>query len=179
MSNYVGPAPTPPRTTDLWKEVVARLDVVGLEALTKPDQYTDGMSDGAGGFRDVVMAHEVLPVGDGDVQWARLVVVPVTTAFPLADGPGRDRAVPFLIRSDANRPDRFADPFPALELLQLHAFARLHGWKPDPADLDYATMRFRCWREESPQAQPIYDPEMGLHYLSAEYRVVLESPDVT
>lgn len=179
MSNYVGPAPTPPRTTDLWKEVLARLDTVGLEALTLPDEYTDGMSDGAGGYRDVVLASEVLPVGDDDAQWARVVVVPVTRAFPLQEGPGRDRAVPFLIRSDVNRPNRFADPFPMLELLQLHAFDRLHGWKPEPADLGYATMRFKCWRETFPQSQPIYDPEMDLHYLSAEFRVVLESPDVT
>lgn len=175
MSTWQGPAATPPRLSWFWDAVRTQLDDVSIEAQTKPSKYIEGT--GTAPYRDVELVWRRLPRGDDDKQWARVVIVPVTTPFGLQDQPGRDQVVAFLVRVDSKIPaNTLADPFPVLEILQRWAFQRLHGWRP-ATSLEGAHVRLNVWRETPPQVMPLWDPETNVYYTSSEFRALVESPD--
>lgn len=159
---YQGTPATPPLLSPLWDAVVARL---------AGDATLQGLLGGA----YVSAAYRALPANATQAgQWQRLVVVPVTTAWPLPDGPGRWYVAPFNVRADVHMPSLAADPAIKLELLHRQVFALLHGWTP--GDLGGVQVRQPLYRETPPTTAPVWDEPGDFYYMTAEYRATAEPP---
>lgn len=158
--SYYGVAPTPPRVWELWEAVRTRLDSARMQTIL----------DGAGRIR---LVHEDLSaLGAEGTVWGRIVIVPVRRIYgEPTESAGRSRAVPFLLRTEIHSPGGGHNPAIPLEAAQDEGFVLLHGWKPE--GFTRARVVGRLWRESAPQALPLWDDELGVWFLSAEYRAVL------
>lgn len=162
---YEGIPATPPRLANFWTAVRDRL---------RADATLIGL---LGGADRITKSYEPDYEGSENVQWQRLVIVPVTTAFPVEDTNGGFVLAPFLVRVDIHLPGEVGDPLVKLELVQNRAYALLHGWLPAP--IVGLSIHLHVYRATTPQAAPLYDPEMDMQFTSSEYRVVAESPDIS
>lgn len=100
------------------------------------------------------------------------MILPVRRLYgELSEGAGRVRPVPFLIRADIHSPSDDYNPAIAAEAAHEEAFARLHGWMP--AAFARGRAMEPMYRETSPQSLPLWDDDLGVWFLSAEYRAVL------
>lgn len=161
---YQGALPTPPRLSGVWDAVRTRLSGDGV---------LQGLLGGAG--RVTLSWAEDAYVGPEASQWARVVIVPVVRAYPVENEHGATVLAPFLVRADAHLPGD-GSTLEKLELIQIRVFELLSGWLPAglPADVQ---VRHHIYRASTPEPIPIYDPESDTDFLSAEYRVLAESPD--
>ena len=158
--SYQGTPAVPPLLGPVWDAVVQRL-------------ATDAQLQALLGGPYVAAVYQALPANATQTgQWQRLVVVPVTQAWPLPDAPGRYYAAPFNLRADVHMPSNAANPAMKLELLHQRAFALLHGWAPGV--LDGAQVRLPLWRETPPTPAPLWDEAGDFAYMTAEYRLVVE-----
>lgn len=161
---YQGVSPTPPRLSALWAAIRDRLEA---------DVTMRGYLGGSG---RVDLSYEPIWQGAGEnVQWTRIVVVPIVRAYPVEDLYGASVLAPFLVRVDLHGPGDIV-PIEKGELVHIRAFELLHGWLPE--GLEDVQVRHRIYRETTPEAIPVADPESDVSFMSAEYRVLAESPDV-
>ena len=157
---YYGAAPTPPRTGELWAAMKARLDTARMQSIL----------GGAGRIR--LLTESMAPLGTESETWGRVVIVPVRRMFgEPAEGAGRNRNLAFQIRTDIHGPGGSYDPAIAAEAAQNEAFDRLHGW--NPGAFTYGRVVGPISRETAPQSLPLWDDDLGVWFLSAEYRAIL------
>ena len=161
-----GTAVTPPRPSGFLEGARDRLEADAT------------MRVRLGGQDRVGLSYEGdLPGGNQAAEWHRLVIVPVTRGYPIADQPGRMLVLPFQVRSDVHLPeeDGGATPIYAHELIQLRAFELLEGWLP--TGIPDVEIRNRVWRTDAPDPIPLWDESRDFSFTVATYRVVLLSPD--
>lgn len=170
MSSFYGTPATPPRLAAFWPMVVVRLATPAMATIL----------GGAGRvYREIGQPFE--PEGAENAAWGRVVVVPASTLWEPADGPGREARTAWLVRAEVHGAGDGYDPTIPLEAAHGEAFARLHGWMPGRIETAghvlQAFGRLPVWRETRPQPLPRWDDERGLWYMSAQYRALIESPD--
>jgi hypothetical protein len=124
----------------------------------------------------VNLSYEKVWAGLGETrQWQRVVIVPVVRAYPVEAVAGESILAPFMVRADLHAPGD-AVPVSMGELIHERCFLLLHGWMPGP--MEDVQVRHRIYRVTSPEPIPVKDPEADVSTMSAEYRVLMESPDV-
>lgn len=157
---FYGIAPTPPRAYELWAAMKTRLDTARMRTIL------------GGAKRIRLVTDDLSPLGAETAAWGRVVIVPVRRLYgEPAEGAGRTRELPFLIRTEVHAPDAAYNPAIAAEAAQNEAFARIHGWAP--AAFTYGRVIGPMSRETVPQSLPMWDNDLGVWFLSAEYRAVL------
>ena len=166
-------APTPLATVDalstarpalLWSRIIARLKADDeLSAILGTASEQDGRVAGASTRADRVY------VGDPREVWGRVVVLPVVRAAPLVDtAPNAPRTVPFLVRVDANDPERDDyDPRVTLEAAHARIYRLLVGWTVTAPGVRVVR---GLWRETAPEPGALLDPDGQILYASAEWR---------
>lgn len=150
----------PPVTSAFWAALVAHVDTVAVQALTR----------GAG---------RVYLEGDYDEPpaeryWGRLVIVPIETLWPVVWLPGSPVSVPFLVRADwpATREPGY-DTSREMQAVHRLVFEQLQGWAP--AGLDGVQVAMPVYLHRRWQDRARYTEDDGTLYLSAEYRCQLAS----
>lgn len=162
--SYQGVPATPPLLSPVWEAALARCNA-------------DATLVGLLGGEYVGVAYMPLPGEPTQTgQWQRVVLLPITTAWPLPEQPGRSVVAPFSMRVDVHMPSPNANPAPKLEQVHRRLFELLHGWVPGA--LAGATVRLRVWRETPPTTSPLWDEAGDHHYMAAEYRAVVEPPTI-
>lgn len=161
---YQGIPATPPRLWAVWNAVLGR-----LRAAPQPSGYVAASQV----YRDGQSAYS----GSESEMWWRLALVPITTAYPGGEQPGRAIRARFMVRAEVHVPSEAMDTLGKLEALQIHAFERLHGWLP-PGPFTYATVRLPIRRDVAPEPIPLRDDERDLWFTSSEYLIVVETPDL-
>lgn len=163
MAEYYGTPARPPRLSQLWPLVAARL--AGDLTLTR-------LLGGPGRVHVVTDAYPAVPEGSSpEVGWARLVVVPVVRNFALNTvGPGRELLATWLMRCEVRPPlGTSYDPGRLHDSVQEATLMSLQGWIPEAT----AHCEFRLpVYQEAPHQPPLWDEGSGLWLTSSEYRVL-------
>lgn len=162
---YEGIPPTPPRPSGFWDALAAYLDA---------DPTIRSLLGGAG---RVSLSYKTVWPGLGEnQQWTRIVVVPIVRGYPVEAMAGESALTPFLIRVDLHAPGGVV-PISKGELVHNRVFALLYGWRP--VGVPDVAIYHAVYRVTAPEPVPVKDPEGDVSFMSAEYRVLLESPDIT
>ena len=162
---YPGITPTPPRPAEYWN------------AMREYLRGDAGLTTLMGGLPSVHLIGEEYTKGAEDTQWSRVVIVPVTLAFPTRGNASRERLLRVLARAETHLPVSRPDVVGLkLDALHVRLEALLSGWRPE--GLDYGQARLHMWLYDPASAAPMWDEGADVWWASAEYRAVLHPPGV-
>lgn len=147
------------RLAEFWDALKTRLDTTRMRALL-------------GGAGRIYKATEDFADAEGPESgpWARLVIIPASTIWPVITAPGYARRVAWMLRAEVNN---FSggnfDPIRTLEGVHDEAYKLLEYWTP--AGFDDLLVVVHVYRAASPQSMPFWDEPRMLWLMSAEYRM--------
>lgn len=152
----------PPEMSEVW----ARIKAVLLTG-----DFTDILL-GAGRVW-VVTDEWPARAGRDDKPWGRLLIIPQVTAWTRPEEAGNQILVPFLIRTDWNKPvgsdfdvTRWSD------VAHDEAYRLLHGLTI--TDMERAHVSHPIHRELAPQPVPVWEDRDGVWWRSALYHMYVE-----
>jgi hypothetical protein len=153
-----------PIPTRIWPAIVARLKGDDeLSTILGTAREHDGRVVGASTRAERVYT------GDPRDVWGRVVVLPVVRLAAVTElAPNAPRVLPFLVRVDANDPERDDyDPRGTLAAAHARIYRLLAGWT---LAVPGARVVRGLWRETEPGAGALLDPDGAVVYASAEWR---------
>jgi hypothetical protein len=153
-------------TWSFWDAVRDRLSTPRMEQLLR----------GAGRVRLATEEHTEPEGGEQEV-WARAVVLSTATLWTVDYDPALPRPVSWLVRAEVHSPPMESQFNPArlLDAIHAEAYNQLQGWEPAPGTFPRAFVALPVYRQESPQAMPLWDDATGVWYTSSQYRTELSA----